>query len=96
MSAMNEAESALPPKGRGKIQQDAEDGARNPQPALHADKIRLFGVARALLVGGEVTFAGHRKIIYAARRKLMSGDFLNPETLQRTAENLLRSGDLDA
>ena len=93
---MNEAESAVPPKGRGKTQQVSEGDPRNAQPALCADKIKLFGVAKTLLVGGEVTFAGRKKIIHAARRKLMNGDFLNPKILQKTAENLLRSGDLNA
>ena len=92
---MNRAQRDRPGWRDKKFRPKAETGPQPPQRDLRAEQIPLFGMAKALLVGGEVLTLSRRKIVYAARQKLLTGDFLNPRVFRKAAEKLLRSGDLD-
>jgi len=79
------------------------DQASAPQtvPGAAADSVEFSDDARKLAAGapgageGAAAQDSGEERIAAARQKLLSGQLSGPAVYEKTAENLLRSGDLD-
>jgi len=98
-----------PVQGLGAFQNSKPIESRNASRAsaprtasgAAADSVEFSDDARRLAAGalgadaGPAGQASSEERIAAARQKLLSGQLSGPAVLEKTAENLLRSGDLD-
>jgi hypothetical protein len=94
-------QNSMPIESRNASRASAPQTAPQTAPGAAADSVEFSDDARRLAAGalgadaGAAGQASAEERIAAARQKLLSGQLSGPAVYDKTAENLLRSGDLD-
>ena len=99
---MNPVNGLGAPQNTGPIEQRNAGRTSAPRsaPGPAADSVEFSDDARKLAAGATNAGAGaagqaSEERVAAARQKLLSGQLSGPAVYEKTAENLIRSGDLD-
>lgn len=83
-----------PPQVDG-IKKDGGRQSPERQGAARGDRVNVSPEARELLDGMNDVQAAREIVMDAARKKMLTGDLLNPDAIRKAAENLLNSDELD-